>query len=349
VNNWVNPERNADKVWFKTEFLVEANTGNYSNFPNFSTPEFNDHFRLREAFVRAGNLFDSQPDLKLWAGERYYRRQHIEINDFYPLDMSGYGGGIEDLNVGIGKVSAAYLAGARPDIETEHGNYARSNLDFRLYDVMVPAGTLGVWFDVTTSRGGTTQAGVDIPSSTGWAVGLRHQRLEWLGGFHVFGIQYGKGPATNFSTSIPDPIPQLDSAERLLITEQVLIQPNDRFAIMPIVVYDRRRDGTPGRGWDEWISVGARPEFFFTKILSLAVEAGFDHTRSGTGLYEGWLQKFTLAAQVGAGRKFFSRPVLRLFATYAHWSEGLRGFVGGVPYKDRTHGLTYGVQAETWW
>jgi maltoporin len=80
----------------------------------------------------------------------------------------------------------------------------------------------------------------------------------------------------------------------------------------------------------------------------LAFEAGFDHTRSGTGQYEGWLRKFTIAPQIGAGRKFFSRPVLRAFLTYANWSDGLRGFVGGTPFVNRTSGLTYGVQAETW-
>lgn len=47
--------------------------------------------------------------------------------------------------------------------------------------------------------------------------------------------------------------------------------------------------------------------------------------------------------------KFFSRPVLRAFLPYANWSDGLRGSVGGVPYSKRTAGLTYGVQAETWW
>jgi hypothetical protein len=26
-----------------------------------------------------------------------------------------------------------------------------------------------------------------------------------------------------------------------------------------------------------------------------------------------------------------------------------RGFVGGAPYANKTSGLTYGVQAETWW
>ena len=40
---------------------------------------------------------------------------------------------------------------------------------------------------------------------------------------------------------------------------------------------------------------------------------------------------------------------LRAFLTYANWSDGLRGYVGGVPYLKRTNGLTYGVQAETWW
>ena len=50
-----------------------------------------------------------------------------------------------------------------------------------------------------------------------------------------------------------------------------------------------------------------------------------------------------------AGREFFSRPALRAFVTYANWSDGLRGFVGGTPYANKTSGLTYGVQVETWW
>ena len=42
-------------------------------------------------------------------------------------------------------------------------------------------------------------------------------------------------------------------------------------------------------------------------------------------------------------------PVLRAFLTYASWSDGLRGMVGGTPYQNKTNGLTYGVQAEAWW
>ena len=104
----------------------------------------------------------------------------------------------------------------------------------------------------------------------------------------------------------------------------MLLQPSDSFAVMPIFIYQRTRDGDPRHGWDEWISFGARPQVFFTQRVSLAFEAGLDHTRSGAGAYEGWLGKFTIAPQVGAGRKFFSRPVLRAFLTYAAWSSGFR-------------------------
>jgi maltoporin len=349
VNNWINPERTTDKAWFHTEVMLEANTSNSASYANFNGGLGNDQFRLREAFVRGGNLFDRQPDAKFWAGERYYRRQHVEINDFYPLDMSGYGGGVEDLNLRVGKMAVAYLAGARPDVATQNGNYIKSNVDVRLYDLKGAAGSWAGWFNFATSRGGTTATGSSIPDSNGYGVGLRYQRLKWRGGFQAIGIQYGTGAASNFSATIDDPTPFVDRCARLLITGQMLFQPSDTFAIMPIAIYQRTKDGNPEHEWDQWISFGARPEVFFTKFLSVAVEGGFDHTRSGSGQYEGWLRKLTIAPQIGAGRQFFSRPVLRGFVTYANWSDGFRGLVGATPFRNASDGVTYGVQLETWW
>jgi maltoporin len=98
VNNWLNPEPDSDRAWMKTEIMLEANTTNSTSYTAFPQPIVNgqatsggnDQFRLREAFVRGGHVFgDSQPDATFWAGERYYRRQHVDINDFFPLDLSG--------------------------------------------------------------------------------------------------------------------------------------------------------------------------------------------------------------------------------------------------------------------
>ena len=372
VNNWLNPDHNTDKAWMKTEFMIEANTSNSANSASFPNGVGNDQFRFREAFIQAGNIFESQPDAKFWAGERYYRRQHIDIDDFYPLDMSGYGAGVEDLHVGIGKLAVAFVNAARPDIVTQNGNLAKSNIDVRLYDMKGPAGLWGVWFDYATSKGGTlssvsTLTGATspttVPTTDGYAFGFRHQRLEWHGGYHTLSAQYGTGAASNFSnpgngTTIATPTPFIDQSRQLLVTEQVVFQPNDRFAMMPIFVFQRTKDGNPLHPWDEWVSFGARPEIFFTRYISLAFEGGFDHTHclagcmnqadSPIGPYDGWLRKFTIAPQIGAGRKFFSRPVIRAFLTYASWSEAFRGLVGGVPFMNRTSGLTYGVQGETW-
>jgi Maltoporin (phage lambda and maltose receptor) len=190
VNNWLNADRAPGKAWFKTEVMLQTNTTNSDSFANFPNGTGNDQFHLREAFIRAGNLFQRQPDAKFWAGERYYRRQHIDIDDFFPLDMSGYGGGVEDLNIHVGRMAVAYVTGARPDVVTQSGNYSKNNIDVRLYDLRSLVGRFGMWFNFATQKGGTTTTGTAITTTSGFAGGLQLQNLEWHGGYN----------ATSFST-----------------------------------------------------------------------------------------------------------------------------------------------------
>jgi maltoporin len=361
VNNWVNSDRSSDKAWFRSEVLVEANTSNSEDFVPSPNSIGGDQYRLREAFVQAGNIFESQRNAKFWAGERYYRRQNIYSDDFFTLDLSGYGGGVEDLNVKFGHAAVALIGAARPDVITQNGNLTTSHIDARLYDVKGPYGLWGGWFDYATSKGGQITSGstpnssllTDIPSINGFAYGIRHQRLEWHGGYHTLMVQYGTGAASNFSgpgIGMTIPTPSFDTAKskQFLITEQVVLQPNDKFAVMPILLFQRMKNLSTNNDWMKWVSFGVRPEVFLTKHLSLAGECGFDHTRL-PGSYDGWLRKCTFAPQIGADRKFFGRPVLRVFVTYANWSNGFRGLVGGVPFENQTTGLTYGIQAEHWW
>jgi maltoporin len=98
-----------------------------------------------------------------------------------------------------------------------------------------------------------------------------------------------------------------------------------------------------------WGSAGVRPIIFFNKYISLAFEGGVDwvkNTGQGTSSY---LYKLTLCPQVSLGNRFFSRPVIRAFVTYAHWGDEFQGQVGGNDYLGDTQGLTYGVQMEAWW
>ncbi len=53
------------------------------------------------------NFLDSLPDATLWAGKRFYQRHDVHLNDFYYWDISGPGAGVENIDVGVGKLSFA--------------------------------------------------------------------------------------------------------------------------------------------------------------------------------------------------------------------------------------------------
>ena len=172
-------------------------------------------------------------------------------------------------------------------------------------------------------------------------------------GFHAFSIQYGTGAASNFSnpgngTSFnPNALCQSHRSNFSLLNKwcfrRTISSPSCRsFFISGQKMEIRNMTGTSG------FRLARDRKFSLPSTSHWQWKAGFDHTHS-SGQYDGWLRKITIAPQIGAGRKFFSRPVLRAFLTYANWSDGLRGFVGGTPYQNRTNGLTYGVQAEHWW
>jgi len=97
-----------------------------------------------------------------------------------------------------------------------------------------------------------------------------------------------------------------------------------------------------------WVSVGARPVRQLSRFFSLATEVGWDHT-SQSDLPGGSLLKVTVAPQIAPALKFLSRPSLRAFATWAHWSDTFRGSVAAGTNPDAVRGAAFGVQLESWW
>ncbi len=70
--------------------MIEANTTNSANYANFANGTGDDQFRFREAFVQIGNVLESQPGAKFWAGERYYRRSSITLASSTCVRESGF-------------------------------------------------------------------------------------------------------------------------------------------------------------------------------------------------------------------------------------------------------------------
>jgi maltoporin len=308
--------------------------------------------------VEAGNVFQSAPDIRAWGGQRYYRRHDIHINDFYYLDMSGYGGGVEDVPVGgFGKLAFAWIGGSVDNYVTDDGNVAKQNLDLRLYDVKAPFGKLTLWFNFSNTKGGKVQnvfnpdgTNLKIDSSAGWAVGLIHRTEgeKLWGGYNELSLQYGQGASYNFASTLDSSGPDLDDAWRFRATDHITIQPSEHFSMQLVGLYEDTDFGGPNSR-NRWASAGVRPIYHFNDRFSIALETGVDWTKSDALGTEGTLWKITLAPQISRGGRFFSRPVIRPFITWGMWSDDFKGHIGGNAYDRATDGLSYGIQAEAWW
>lgn len=334
---------------------------------------------LGEAWASIGDVFESQPELSFWAGQRFYRRFDIHLIDFFFWNMTGAGGGVEGFKLGPGKLALAWLGassgsagypevGQLPPPQNGSG-FSKHNLDLRYYDLPVPLGTLELGAIYSRAEGTTDLADLPIPGLDGFSVNAVHRAPRFLSatGENTLSVQYGYQSGDTFTTGfdlfsvinpyvLPDGqvvqpgtyiLPALKNSWRFRVTESFITQPCTWFSIQPVAVYEYT-DYQGVFGVQQWASLGARPILHLSKYFSLAFEGGIDWV-TRTEQEDGWLYKLTFAPQVSLGRAYLSRPVVRFFVTYAGWSQGFQGEIGSSSYDRRTDGLTYGAQMEAWW
>jgi maltoporin len=193
----------------RNTFTVAPNTGVEENGADF-------RFVLREAFLEMSNVFKNAPEITFWAGERFYDRFNIDPNDYFYLDMSGYGAGVKNIDLGIGKLWIAYLAGQDDTlVSTATGTFYKHSLDVRLKDIQIGPGKLMLVGIANYEKGTTFTQGYDgegnvitlsnpLHTSDAWGLGgggVYHIDLSAIGAKSYLDLYalFGFG-ATNFST-----------------------------------------------------------------------------------------------------------------------------------------------------
>ena len=114
--------------------------------------------------------------------------------------------------------------------------------------------------------------------------------------------------------------------------------------------------------------VGIRPVFWIYDNFAIQVQAGYNYVSnvggySGTGALgrSGSFGIFTIAPTIKPRGGYYSRPEIRLFATYSIWSNSLKGTITPVgeggntstngsvpPYNHSNQGWLFGTQMELW-
>jgi maltoporin len=317
---------------------------------------------LRQAYATAANVLESQPGATFWAGQRYYRRHDIHINDFYWLDMSGYGGGIEDIDLGFATASLAWIGGTTDnfsgrneyigDLETTDKN----NFDLRLNDIDLGIGRGNIWLNYSRYR--LDAENIELTDWKGWSGGFWLESAFGDGHMNRAVIQYGSGVAANFNSFSPSLRGSLDGEfpegtnpedqSRLRLMNILDYAIGDRVSLQAVAIYQHDDLGLAENTDVKWYSLGVRPIYNLSDLFNLSFEASYDYSDLETG-QSGGLWKFTAATEVTPDPGFFSRPAIRFYLTYAGWSDEFRGLIGGNAHAEDTYGLAVGVQVESWW
>ncbi|MBF8222787.1 maltoporin [Halomonas sp. 328] len=308
------------------------------------------HLAFREANVQATGVIESLPEATVWAGKRFYQRHDIHMNDYYYWDVSGPGGGIENIDLGVGRLSLAWLRNGSSDEAFpggERNNLANDIFDIRLAGLETnPGGSLELGYDYGSARLTSEQRRAGAESRDGHMLTLEHTQGDWFGGFNKAVVQYatdgmiGGFGRVNSASDAPE-----GDMLRLINHGLVSLAPNLDM-LYALIYEDRNLDDGNGQ---TWVSAGVRPTYYWSDYQSTALELGHDRVSPQGDGDSARLTKLTLAQQWSAGRGAFVRPVVRAFVTYADWNGDAYNAASEAIEDGDGSGLTFGLQAEAWW
>ncbi|WP_163832639.1 maltoporin [Spartinivicinus ruber] len=304
---------------------------------------------IRQMYVIGENLIDSLPGANIWAGKRYYQRHDIHINDYYYWDVSGPGVGIEGVDVGIGKLSLAWVRNTDEDYVSEGAqsgtNVANDTFDIRLAGLKVnEGGSLELGVDYGQANLTDRQQDLNFDNQKGYLFTAQHTQSDWFGGFNKLAIQY----ATDGMVGSGHNGSRADNGKMYRLVNQGVVNFSQNIEGMYVALIEKK-DLAGDRG-QTWLSLGVRPAYKWTEIMSTAVELGYDRVKpEDSSLDTVDLTKITLAQQWSAGSSFWARPVLRAFFTYAKWDGDKYNAASESIDDGDDDGTTVGFQVEVWW
>ncbi len=201
--------KDDNRAVFSTDMRVALVT------PTSNSNAFETTVSLREAFVKATGVLKKQKQATFWAGQRFIRNE-VYIKDYFPRDMTGFGGGIEDISLGkTVKLAFSYLGGSADKLNsdgtvrtTNQFSFNKSTFDLILYDIDIGFGSLEVFTDLSIFNGDLVQTedgDFEVSDDVGWALGLYHLK-EFKGGRNFVQLFYGSGAAENGKATITQPM-----------------------------------------------------------------------------------------------------------------------------------------------
>ncbi|AIS57504.1 maltoporin [Vibrio coralliilyticus] len=343
--------KTGEQTWRVESMIAQGNNG--AN--GWEDGDFN----VAQFAVKAKGLIASDKEATMWAGKTYYQRKDIHITDFYFLNTSGTGGGIENLSVGNQKLSVAIIQDGEVttnDVKQSAGYI----LDTRLANI-------GLWEDASLELAlaynfSTETAAGSEPADDGLlASAIIHQGMS--NGFNQTVLQYGTNgygtQVANFGSGAyynRGNVAQNDGSGYRLINWGVM-NLGENWEMGHQLAYLAGSDigGTDSDGnftnqtFDiDQYSVVVRPMYKWNDTMRTIFEAGVNSgekiNSAGTATEDFGNTKLTVAQGWAMGDSFWARPELRVYGSYITDTENDNAFGTGEDSE-----YVVGVQVEAWW
>ena len=318
--------------------------------------------------------YQTDAGYQIWAGKRFYQRKDIHILDLYYLNNSGYGAGIEGIDVGAGNLAFAVTKWANDGTSDYNRNVYK--LDARWNGI--PVGPLGN-LDASViyalpfiseqqeanaagnARANRANSGALVTLDLNTAVNsdsvnlMNHFVVQYgTNGFGYIG-QNGNHAGDNYT-------PDLDDTGVRVIDWGTLDAGNFGLGYSLIWAHVDNGDDhhAAGATWTTersgWIySIVLRPEYKWTEFTRTTLELGYSSQKTNGWMAPGEdpdVYKVTLAQQFTPGKGFWTRPAIRFYVSYIGGDEFAEGWAVGYKNKNKDgdeHQITVGTQVEAWW
>ena len=323
--------------------------------------------------------------IQLWAGKRFYQRKDIHIMDFYYLNDSGNGFGVESIPVGnLGTASVAIIKHqvdadlsvyGWPEDKDVNAAYNSWKLDARWNgiplwtDASLDLALIYAWQNLSDAQKDTA----GLKANNGFLGHIEYVQGNFFGGFNKLIFQYGHDAldyvgTLNGGNHVGDnviPYSEKGSGYRL-IDWGVIEQPQWNLGYAFLATHKNAFDENRTEGGANWshptgndYAVVLRPSWKWNDFTSTVLEFGYTN-QTNTG-WNGWATdykdrvkatKLTIAQQWTPGSHFWARPSIRVFASW------LSGDLVNYKYTGKTannqsdndnHQITIGAQVEAWW
>ncbi|BBL91583.1 maltoporin [Vibrio rotiferianus] len=381
-DNYAEIALNVNKVWegqdgssFNLHTLAAYGTyenggldGRGNSFQSSGTDPDSPWSGERASFREAWVDYTMANGMRLWGGERYYGRKDIHIMDFYYLNNSGAGIGVENIDLGFGQLHAAVVQhkwknpltapdadGVATPLEGTQVYSTANSIDLRLTGIETnDKGSLEVILlaakpshtdvqknAIDNNVGNSGDYGLD---KAGFFFTAEHTQGHSMG-FNKAAIQYstegyawagfvGNHTGDSYNMELGQ-----EGRKSFRLIDWGVVEA-EKWNLGYSVVYAQLDKGTDGED-AKAMSVVVRPGYKWSETMSTIVEAGHFRQDFGADWGEGeWtdLTKFTVAQQWQAGDNFWARPAIRVFASK---------YTGDMALDNNE--LMFGAQVEAWW